>query len=180
MTLQHAGGLVDVGNAIIDHTNTTRELVDHGDYNTIPEVIGAFDGLKRFSEQFGGNVSCIYKATDTADEKIRQWLVHHRFTERTGIPLERVFRTTDGRNKTGHINQTSLTHYGTTVVVDDRIEVLSHFVGKVPHLFLFRFQRREVEELIRLGQYEEVVMTGVWDHVHRVDSWSQIREILNT
>jgi hypothetical protein len=93
--------------------------------------------LKWLNEKFGGNVTVVYKATDVATEKIHAWLAHHQFTGRTSIPLERVNRTSGGRDKTIHMDQSTETHYGTTVVVDDRLEVMSYFVGMVPNLFCF-------------------------------------------
>jgi hypothetical protein len=173
MTKQKGGAIVDLGNVIIAHwlSNITPENFNTIDYNSIPEVPGVFDSLKRLNEKFGGNVTVVYKATDVATEKILAWLAHHRFTERTGIPFERVDRTRGGRDKTIHIDQSSETHYGTTVVVDDRLEVMSHFVGEVPHLFLFHPQQQEVEQWSG---------TGALAHVQVVESWQEIEDILNT
>ncbi|MDE2037930.1 MAG: hypothetical protein KGI69_01745 [Patescibacteria group bacterium] len=172
MTKQKGGAIVDLGNVIIAHwlSNITPENFHTVDYNSIPEVPGAFDGLKWLNEKFGGNVTVVYKATDIATEKIIAWLAHHRFAERTGIPLERVDRTKGGRDKTLHMDQSSLTYHGTTVVVDDRLEVMSYFVGKAPHLFLFRPQQQEVEQFNG---------TGALSHVHIVQSWQEIEDILN-
>jgi hypothetical protein len=172
MAKQKGGVIVDVGNVIIAHwlSNTTPDSFRTLDYTTIPEVPGVFDSLKRFNDTFGGNVTAVYKATDIADEKIVAWLAHHRFTVRTGIPFERVFRTKGGRDKTVHMDQSSTTHCGTTVVVDDRLEVMSYFVGKVPNLFLFRPQQQEVEQWSG---------TGAISHVHVVQSWQEIENILN-
>lgn len=172
MTKQKGGVIVDLGNVIIAHwlSNITPENFLTIDYNSIPEVPGVFDSLKRLNDKFGGNVTVVYKATDIATEKILAWLAHHQFTERTGIPFERVDRTKGGRDKTTHMDQSSETHYGTTIVVDDRLEVLSHFVGKVTHLFLFRPQQQEVEQWSS---------TGALSHVHVVESWQEIENILN-
>lgn len=172
MTKQKGGTIVDLGNVIIAHwlSNTTPDSFQTIDYNSIPEVPGVFESLKWLNEKFDGNVTVVYKATDTAAEKILAWLAHHRFMERTGISLERVVRTKSGRDKTIHMNQSSSTHYGTTVVVDDRLEVMSYFVGKVSNLFLFRPQQQEVEQWSS---------TGALSHVHVVQSWKEIENILN-
>jgi hypothetical protein len=173
MTKQKGGAIVDLGNVIIAHwlSNITPENFHTIDYNSIPEVPGVFDSLKRLNDRFGGNVTVVYKATDIATEKILAWLAHHQFTERTGIPLERVDRTKGGRDKTLHMDQSSETHYGTTVVVDDRLEVMSYFVGRVPYLFLFHPQQQEVEQFSN---------TGALSHVYVVESWQEIENILNT
>lgn len=172
MAKQKGGAIVDLGNVIIAHwlSNITPENFHTIDYNSIPEVPGVFDSLKRLNDKFDGNVTVVYKATDIATEKILAWLAHHQFTERTGIPLERVDRTKGGRDKTLHTDQSSSTHYGTTVVVDDRLEVLSHFVGKVSHLFLFRPQQQEVEQWNG---------GGILSHVHVVQTWQEIEDALN-
>ena len=173
MGTQHGGAIVDLGNVIIAHwlSNITPENFDTIDYNSIPEVPGVFDSLKRFNDQFGGNVTVVYKATDVATEKILEWLKHHRFFERTGISFDRVRRTSSGRDKTPFIEQSSHSHHGTTVMVDDRLEVLSYFVGNVPNLFLFRPQSQEVEQFRN---------TGALAHVHVVTTWKEIEEIINT
>ena len=172
MATQHGGAIVDLGNVIIAHwlSNITPENFDTIDYNSIPEVPGVFDSLRRFYDQFGGNVTVVYKATDIATEKILGWLRHHNFSERTGISFDRVHRTSSGRDKTPFIEQSSQTHHGTTVMVDDRLEVLSYFVGKVPNLFLFRPQSQEVEQFRN---------TGALSHVHVVTTWQEIENILN-
>jgi hypothetical protein len=172
MTKQHGGAIVDLGNVIIAHwlSNITPENFHVIDYNSIPEVPGVFDSLKWLNEKFGGNVTVVYKATDVATEKIHAWLAHHQFTGRTSIPLERVNRTSGGRDKTIHMDQSTETHYGTTVVVDDRLEVMSYFVGMVPNLFLFRPQQKEIEQFSSIGALS---------HVHVVKSWQEIKDILN-
>lgn len=171
MTKQHGGAIIDLGNVIIAHwlSNITPENFDTIDYNSIPEVPGVFDSLKRLNDKFGGNVTVVYKATDVATEKILAWLAHHNFTERTGIPLERVDRTKGGRDKTLHMDQSSSTHYGTTIVVDDRLEVMNYFVGKVPYLFLFHPQQQEVDQFSG---------TGALEHVYIVHTWQEIEAIL--
>jgi hypothetical protein len=168
---KHGGMIVDVGNVIIAHwlSSITPENFDTIDYNSIPETPMVFESLRRFNDLFGGNVTVVYKATGTADEKILSWLNQHQFIRRTGIPLDRVCRTLGGRDKTAHIDQKTCTFYGTTMVVDDRLEVLSYFVGKVPNLFLFRPQLREIHQFLH---------TGALDHVHVVNRWKQIVKIM--
>jgi hypothetical protein len=173
------GGLiVDLGNVIIAHwlskVRLTRANFHKVDYSSIPEVPGAFRSLKGFNTLFGGNVTVVYKATNVATEKVLAWLKRHRFSERTGIAKDRVVRTKKGRDKTAFMRQSTKTHYGTTVVVDDRLEVLSHFVAKrkkkkVPHLFLFRPRPREV------GKWKK---TGALDHVYVVQTWQEVEGIL--
>jgi len=172
VTKQHGGAIVDLGNVIIAHwlNKTTSENFHRIDYNSIPEAPEAFHSLSHLNEKFGGNVTVVYNATDTATEKIIGWLGHRLFTKRTGIPFDRVLRTVNGRDKSPYVDQSSLTHYGTTVVIDDRLEVLSHFVGRVPHLFLFRPQVLEVARYLN---------TGAWPHIRVVKTWKEIMTVLN-
>ncbi len=172
MTKQHGGAIVDLGNVIVAHwlSKITPENFLTIDYNSIPEAPGVCESLKRINELFGGNVTVVYNSTGIADEKIRVWLETHKFIERTGIPLERIRRTTHGRDKTPFMEQSTDTHYGTTVVVDDRLEVMNKFVERVPNLFLFRPQAKEIDEFKH---------TGSLSHVHIVQSWQEIEDALN-
>ena len=183
MTKQHGGAIVDLGNVIVAHwlSNISPENFLTYDYNSIPEAPGVCEILKRLNDRLGGNVTVVYNSTGIADEKIRAWLEAHKFVERTGIPLERIRRTINkSRDKTPFMNQTSETHYGTTVVIDDRLEVMSHFVGKVPHLLLFRFQLLEIADLWKDKKLDAVLSTGVTEHVRQVKTWSEIEHILST
>ena len=166
------GAIIDIGNVIIAYrlSGLNRENYHSYDFDSIPPEPGCFDMLKKLNEEFGGNITIVWKATDDAVGKNMKWLKTHRFAELTGIPIERIHRIGQCRSeKTSHINQSSSTHCGTTIVVDDRLEVLSHFVGKVPHLFLFQPQQQEVEQFKH---------TGALAHVYVVKSWQEIGEIL--
>lgn len=171
--IQKGGVIVDLGNVIIAHwlSNINETNFETIDYNSIPEVPGCFDILKRLNEKFGGNITVVYKATNVATEKILAWLAHHQFAERTGISMDRVHRTNGGRDKTSHIDQSTSTRYGTTVMIDDRLEVLSHFVGKVPYLFLFQPRESEIEAFS---------YTGALAYCRIVKTWQEIENILNT
>ena len=156
---------VDLGNVIIDHVGfgTTPEFFYSGDYNTIPPVHGVFDALKRLNqERFNCNMFVVYNASDVADRKIISWLRSHDFFERTGVSPERVMRTQNGRNKLSVCELYQATHF-----IDDRLEVLSHLVGKVGSLYLLRPQQREVE------QYQDFLA-----HVRQVHSWEDIIQSL--
>lgn len=157
---------VDLGNVIIDHVGfgTTPEFVRDHDYNSIPPVQCVLESLGHLQERFNGNIFVVYNATDVADLKILSWLKFHSFFERTNIPLERVRRTNKGRNKS-----LICAEYGATHFIDDRLEVLSHLIGKLRHLYLFRPQQSEIEQY---KQFEE--------HVQEVKSWDEVvRTLLN-
>ncbi|MDO8590793.1 MAG: hypothetical protein Q7R65_02330 [bacterium] len=169
MTTVSGGLITDLGNVIIAYwlSNITPENFYTIDYNAIPEVPDAFGILKHFNEVFEGNVTVAYKATGVAREKIDAWLDYHRFSARTGISTNRIVHSPGGRDKTFCLNQTSDTYCGTTIVVDDRLEVLSHFVGKVPHLFLFRPQLEEVDQFRSTGALAHVIMVQSWKEIEK-------------
>lgn len=158
---------VDLGNVIIDHVGfgTTPEFFRSGDYNVIPPVQGVLEALRCLNrERFYGNVFVVYNASDVADQKIVSWLKSHDFFEQTGISPERVRRTQNGRNKSSLCELYQATHF-----IDDRLEVLSHLVGKVRSLYLLRPQQKEVE------QYQDFIV-----HVKQVQSWDDIVQSLIT
>ena len=106
----------------------------------------------------------VYNASDVADQKIISWLRSHNFFERTGITLERVRRTENGRNKLSVCRMYKSTHF-----IDDRLEVLSHLTGEVRDLYLFRPQAEEVE------RYQSFLT-----HVQKIASWGEIVKLLLT
>ena len=171
MTQSSGGALVDFGNVIIAHwlTNITPENFDTIDYDSIPEVPDAFESLRLMNEYYEGNLLVIYNATNVAEEKIRKWLLYHEFVTRTKIPLTRIVRSKTGRNKAGYIQSSCNVGYQINVVVDDRLEVLNHFIGKVPSLFLFRPQAEE----IKLFNYADTLSC-----VRVVWTWGEIIESL--
>ena len=156
---------VDLGNVIIDHVGfgTTPEFFHSGNSNIIPPVSGVLDALRRLNqERFQGNMFVVYNASDVADQKIISWLKSRDFFEQTGISPERVVRTQNGRDKSSVCKLYQATHF-----IDDRLEVLSHLVGKVGNLYLFRPQQKEVE------QYQDFLI-----HVWQVNSWDDIIQSL--
>jgi hypothetical protein len=158
---------VDLGNVIIDHLGfgTTPEFFRSGDYNIIPPVPGVFEALRMLNERrFGSEIFVVYNATDVADQKITSWLQAHDFFARTGILPDRVKRTQNGRNKLSVCQMFGATHF-----VDDRLEVLSHLIGKVENLYLLRPQQIEV------GQYKEFI-----DSVSQFDTWENLARFMIT
>lgn len=155
---------VDLGNVIIDHVGfgTTPEFVSCGDYDSIPPVPGVLEALGSLQKRFNGNIFVVYNATDTADLKIISWLKSHAFFEITGITPDRVRRTNKGRNKSLICEE-----YGATHFIDDRLEVLSHLIGKLQCLYLFRPQQHEVDKYRQFLPY-----------VQEVKSWNEVVQIL--
>lgn len=166
---KHGGLICDLGNVIVAYwlSAISRATFSTIDYNRIPEVPGAFDGLRLFSQLYDKNITVCYNATDIAQEKISGWLAYHDFSNRTGIPIDHVVHSSGGRNKTSCIDQSSATCYGTTVVIDDRLETLKHFIGRVATLFLFRPQADEVERFGSKGELAHVCVVQTWEEILR-------------
>ncbi|MEX0917435.1 MAG: hypothetical protein WDZ90_02855 [Candidatus Paceibacterota bacterium] len=155
---------VDLGNVIIDHNGfgTTPEFFQSGDYNIIPPVSGVFDALSQLSkERFGGNIFVAYNATDVADQKITSWLEAHDFFQKTSVSRYRVRRTQNVRNKLSLCGFYKATHF-----IDDRLEVMSHLIGKVENLYLLRPQESEVEQYRCFLPY--VVRVQTWQEILRL------------
>lgn len=156
---------VDLGNVIIDHLGfgTTSVFFQSGDYNIIPPVPGVFDALFRLNQdRFRNGIFVVYNASDIADQKIVSWLKAHDFSNRTGISPNHVRRTQNGRDKSSVCELYQATHF-----VDDRLEVLSHLVGKVRDLYLFRPQQKEID------QYQDFL-----PYVQKISSWDEITRLL--
>ena len=104
-----------------------------------PPYPGMFDTVPRLVQRFGGRVWLVSKCGPSVQEKTRQWLRHHQFFERTGIPPEHLRFCLKRPQKADHCLELGLTHF-----VDDRADVLQHLEGAVPHRFLFGPQRKPV------------------------------------
>ena len=101
-----------------------------------PPYEGMFEAVPQLVQRFGGRVWLISKARPKMQEKTRLWLAHHGFFERTGIAPEHLRFCFERHEKAGHCQELQLTHF-----VDDRLDVLQHLDGVVPHRFLFGPQK---------------------------------------
>ena len=102
-----------------------------------PAYEGMFEHVPELVERFEGRVWLVSKAGPSVQAKTRQWLRHHRFHERTGIPAENVRFCRERAQKAIHCKQLHITHF-----IDDRADVLQHLQGIVPHCYLFGPQRK--------------------------------------
>lgn len=100
-----------------------------------PPTIDALDVLAALVPRFEGRVWVISKCGPRIEQRTRQWLDHHDFAARTGIPRAhlRFCRTRAG--KLPHCTELGITH-----MIDDRLDVHRHLRGHVPHLYLFGAQ----------------------------------------
>jgi hypothetical protein len=91
-----------------------------------------------------------------------KWLERHHFFGSTGIPSNRVLFCRERHEKATICRQLGLTHF-----IDDRLEVLSHLVGMVPHLYLLRSRASDVD---RFRQF--------LPHVRPISRWSELVDVL--
>ena len=148
---------IDFGNVVIDHLTfgTTPEFIDTGDYRTIPPVPDSLEIIADLEKKFGANIFIVYNANQVADAKIHSWLDYHHFFKRTRISPDQVIRTNQGRNKRPLCSELHITHF-----VDDRLEVLTHLIGEVGNLYLFRPQKHEVEQ--HKNSLDKVILVDSW------------------
>ena len=97
-----------------------------------PPYDGMFETVPLLVQRFGGRAWLVSKAGPRVEDRTRRWLDRHRFWDRTGIPEGQVRFCRDRPGKLPICRELQVTHF-----IDDRLDVLEHLRGTVPHLFLF-------------------------------------------
>lgn len=153
---------IDIGNVIINHRLTDKEdkTLHEERYSTIPAAEGVFSAVKKLNEKFLGNVFLISKCTPWAQEKIIIWLKDNNFYSKTGVKPENVFFCRERHEKDKICRDNNITYF-----IDDRLEVLSHMVNTVSHLFLYQPEQIEIDEFKQF-----------LSKVTRVESWTEVIE----
>ena len=131
---------VDIGGVIIQPADDDADTSFFGDhYLRTPPMPGAFDGLAALvARRFGTAVHLVSKCGALTEARTRDWLAHHDFYARTGVPKDHLHFCRTRAGKAPIAAELGLTHF-----VDDKLEVLSHLTT-VPHRFLFRPAETEV------------------------------------
>lgn len=114
---------VDIGGVLIRpaHDSGDTSFFSSG-YLDTPMVEGAFDAVAELNAgAFAERVYLVSKAKSGTARKTIEWLAHHDFHGRTGIPLERV-RFCEERAEKAIIAK----RLGLTAFIDDRLDVLHH------------------------------------------------------
>ena len=152
---------VDIGNVIINFRLMDKRNRDDWQekYVASPPVDDVFDSLKILnSEKFKDNIFLVSKCNEEAEFLIKIWFEKRDFFTKTGIKPENVFFCRERHEKEKICRENNITHF-----VDDRLEVLSHMVGKIPNLFLFQPDQDEINE------FKQSLPS-----VMRVESWQEI------
>lgn len=127
---------IDIGRVIIegDRPGGDTSFIGGGieDVLATAPIEGALEAVERLRVVFNGNVWLVSKVGKRMEEKTWIWLRHRRFSDATGVRETHVRFCRERPQKADHARQLGLTHF-----VDDRLDVLEHLRGLVPHLFLF-------------------------------------------
>jgi len=100
-----------------------------------PASDGAFDAIAELTQAFAGRVWLVSKCGPRIQQLTRRWLRRQSFHERTGVREDRLRFCLKRPEKRDHCAAIGATHF-----VDDRLDVLKHLMGLVPHLFWFGYQ----------------------------------------
>ena len=100
-----------------------------------PPMEGMFDQVPALVAQ-AQTAWLVSKAGPRVQAKTIAWLQHHRFHERTGLPVAQVAFCRERADKAPICRRLGLTHF-----IDDRADVLIHLAGVVRHRYLFGPQR---------------------------------------
>jgi len=129
---------VDIGRVLIDGDSAKSpdtNFLSGGIEQALrsPPVDGAIEGLAALIETFGpASVWLVSKAGDRVADKTRRWLDAREVYAKTGLVREQVVFVRERADKARIARRHGLTHF-----IDDRVDVLGHLRGLVPHLFLF-------------------------------------------
>ncbi len=97
-----------------------------------PPATGAFAFIEELVRRYDGRVWLVSKCGASVERKTRIWLEFQRFHETTGVPRSHLRFCRERHQKADHARELGLTHF-----IDDRVDVLRHLRGLVPHLLRF-------------------------------------------
>ncbi|MEU4394718.1 hypothetical protein [Kribbella sp. NPDC023855] len=130
---------IDIGRVIIDSPpgqDTAFFGADEAAVLRTPGVPGAFEAITRLVELFDGQAWLVSKCGPRIQQRSLNWLRHHDFFQRTGIPEANVRFCLRRPDKAIHCAELAITHF-----IDDKPDVHQALTGLVPHRYLFGPQR---------------------------------------
>ncbi|TWD78973.1 hypothetical protein FB561_0021 [Kribbella amoyensis] len=131
---------IDIGRVIIDGSagpgDTSFFQGDRAAMLRTPAVAEAFATIARLVQLFDGQAWLVSKCGPRIQQRSLDWLLHHRFFERTGIPADHVRFCLRRPDKAIHCRELGITHF-----VDDKPDVHEALAGLVPYRYLFGPQR---------------------------------------
>ncbi|WP_350281357.1 hypothetical protein [Kribbella sp. HUAS MG21] len=127
---------IDIGRVIIaggsGAGDTSFSSGDAAAMLRTPAVPGAFDAIARLVPLFG-ETWLVSKCGPRIQRRSLDWLRHHRFFERTGIPEDNVRFCLQRPEKAIHCAELGITHF-----VDDKPDVIAAITPVVPYRYLFQ------------------------------------------
>jgi hypothetical protein len=132
---------IDIGRVIInaaDPSGTADTSFLSGSEEaalSTPASADAFEIIAELVRAFHGRVWLVSKCGPRIQALTRRWLERHAFHSLTGVRRDRVLFCLKRPQKREHCASIGATHF-----VDDRLDVLEHLVGLVPHLYWFGHQ----------------------------------------
>jgi hypothetical protein len=155
---------VDVLNVIIEGRDSASQISGK-DYLNAPEVDGAIEGLAELARlRFGQHIQLFTRCQRKSRQRRIEWLDHHNFWERVGIPRVLPMYCWTPEYKADVCRDKGITHF----VDDDPLELL-HLYGLVENLYLFRPTEENLREYARF-----IASSGTM----QVDSWRSINHEL--
>lgn len=147
---------VDFGGVIVEQsTGSSNSSMFEGNHLAMIPTLGVYDALATLAQTtFGDNIYVISKCSLRNQQKTYDWLKYHCFTDRTGIPLNRILFCRDRSGKAPIAAALALTHF-----VDDRADVLATLTT-VSNRFLFQSSRTGDGEEVGPLQRDLIAVTG--------------------
>ncbi|MBI4280731.1 hypothetical protein HY628_00875 [Candidatus Uhrbacteria bacterium] len=133
---------IDFGGVIRRATSDdeSEETVDGWSFRKTPPVAGAFEGIRCLvQEVFGTRIWIVSRCRSDVTRWIRVWFREKGFFAFTGVPPDHFLTCRERPHKAVLCRDLGLTDF-----VDNRLEVLLHMAGQVPHLYLFDPDTREM------------------------------------
>ncbi len=151
---------IDIGGVIIDRANDNTDTSFFSDnYLRTTQSPNAFTVIRALVEnRFQSRVYVVSKCGPKVQAKSLRWLDHHQFYDLTRVSRGSIHFCLERHEKAGICKELQITHF-----IDDKLEVLGHLDGIVPHRYLFNPQEREVQ------RYSKHL-----PHVRRVQSWDEV------
>lgn len=148
----------DIGRVLAEHA-TPELLGQPGRHLTVPEIDGSFDALGLIREERFRDTTFVISMCDEQTEVYsKEWLVHTKFTERTGVVWDHIIYCRTFAEKARIAGRLGVTYF-----VDDRSEVLSHF-NNGEKLFLFQPDEQEcapfsqhLSKMTKVQSWREIV-----------------------
>ena len=156
---------IDIGGVIIDRVSEDdqAQTMEHHSYAVSAAVEGAFEAIARLGqERFRERVWLVSRCDEPREPVLAEWLERHDFFGSTGIARRQVLFCRQRHEKATICRQLRVTDF-----IDDRLEVLGHLVGMVPHLYLLRSRASDVDRFRRFLPY-----------VRPIGRWSELVEAL--